>query len=74
MTTPRQFYIEQAAICAGQAAESDLPMLREKYDRAGAAWEALAEREANVARARAQRLADLAERERLAQEASHGSQ
>ena len=57
MTVAGDFYQAQAAECARVAAASDLPMLREKYTSAGAAWEALAKREADIADARAKRLA-----------------
>jgi hypothetical protein len=58
MTVAGDFYETQAAECARAAAASDLPMLREKYRAAGAAWEALAEREDTIAKARARRIAE----------------
>jgi len=57
MTVAGEFYTDQARQCAQAAAESDLPMLREKYLSAGAAWEALARRETTIADARARRIA-----------------
>jgi hypothetical protein len=62
MTVAGDFYEAQAAECARAAAASNLPMLRDKYLAAGAAWEALAEREALVAAARARRIAEEAMR------------
>lgn len=60
MSVPDSFYHEQAQICATRAAETDLPMLREKYERAGAAWRALASRESDIKAARDRRASDVA--------------
>jgi len=60
MSTQSEFYNTQAEACALAASESDLPMQREKYERAGAAWLTLANREAGIAAARDRRLADAA--------------
>jgi len=69
MTVAGEFYSDQARQCALAAAECDLPMLREKYLSAGAAWEALAQRETTIATARARRIADQEARERAQAEA-----
>lgn len=64
MSVPNSFYQEQAAICAEAAASANLPMLRQKYEAAGAAWEALARRESDIANARERRLAEAAQKAR----------
>jgi hypothetical protein len=60
MSSASEFYASQAAICAQAASECDLPRLREKYERAGAAWATLANRETDIAAARDRRLAEAA--------------
>jgi hypothetical protein len=60
MSSASEFYASQAAICAQAASESNLPRLREKYERAGAAWATLANRETDIAAARDRRLAEAA--------------
>jgi hypothetical protein len=67
MTATTEFYASQADACARAASESDLPMLREKYEQAGAAWRSLANRESEIAAARDRRLAETAARAELAQ-------
>jgi len=71
MSVTGDFYSDQARQCAEAAAACDLPMLREKYLSAGAAWEALAMRETNIARARERRIAD--QEARLAAETASGA-
>ena len=58
MATATNFYTDQAEACSKAASETDLPMLREKYERAGAAWRTLANRETEIAAARDRRIAD----------------
>lgn len=60
MSVPGTFYETQARICAQAAADTDLPMLREKYEQARAAWAALADRETTIREARDRRLAEQA--------------
>ncbi len=60
MSASGQFYIAQAASCARSAAGTTLPNERDKYLRAGAAWQALADRELGVKAAREQREAERA--------------
>lgn len=67
MSAAGEFYSAQANICAEAAQASDLPMLRQKYEAAGAAWEALARRESEIALAREKRLAALAVKTALEQ-------
>lgn len=55
MTVPDQFYLDQAAECARSAAGATLSNQREKYLRAQAAWEALANRNQYVRAARERR-------------------
>jgi len=57
MTMTGDFYQSQATLCVKAAEAAELPMLRQKYEAAGAAWQALAQREARISEARAQRLA-----------------
>lgn len=57
MSVQSNFYSSQAEACARAASESDLPMLRDKYEKAGAAWRTLANREAEIAAARDRRIA-----------------
>jgi hypothetical protein len=52
MAVIASFYDVQAAECATAASLAQLPMLREKYERAGAAWMALALRERQIETAR----------------------
>ena len=42
MSVSVSFYEEQVEACAAAEAAADLPMQREKFRRAGAAWEVLA--------------------------------
>jgi len=58
MAVAKSFYTDQANACSQAASETDLPMLREKYERAGAAWMTLANRENEIAAARERRIAD----------------
>lgn len=58
MATTGDFYSSQADLCAEAAGATDLPMLRQKYEAAGAAWQALARREAEIVQGRADRRAD----------------
>jgi len=60
MSVQSNFYSSQADACAKSAAETDLPMLRDKYQRAGAAWATLANRETEIAAARDRRIAESA--------------
>ncbi len=60
MSASSQFYIAQAAQCARSAEDTVLPNLREKYLRAEAAWQALADREIGIKEAREQREAEKA--------------
>ena len=62
MAADTGFYAAQAAKCARAAAECQLPQKRAALFRAGAAWQALAERESMVAAARDRRIADAAAR------------
>jgi hypothetical protein len=58
MSASSQFYIDQAALCAKSAAGATLANQRETYMRAGAAWQALADRENDIAVAREKRDAE----------------
>ena len=60
MTTPSQFYLEQVRVCAESAAQAVLDNQRDTFLRAGAAWQALADRAIKQQAARAQRDADAA--------------
>ena len=60
MSASSQFYIGQAALCARSAAGAILANERDKYLRAEAAWQALADREVGIRTARAQREAERA--------------
>lgn len=62
MSVARNFYSTQADACSEAAGNTELPMLREKYERASAAWQALAKRETDIAAARDRRLAETAEK------------
>ncbi|MDE2405031.1 MAG: hypothetical protein KGM17_10225 [Sphingomonadales bacterium] len=42
MSVTAMFYENQVEACAAAEAAAELPMLREKFRRAGAAWESLA--------------------------------
>ena len=63
MAVARDFYTQQADICARAAEDSTLPMLRDKFNKAGAAWMALANRENDIAKAREVRIAETAAKE-----------
>lgn len=65
MSVSGDFYQAQASICAEAAENADLPMLREKFEAAGAAWQALARRESDIAEAREKRIAAQAARQIL---------
>ena len=65
MSVSGDFYQAQATICAEAAASADLPMLRQKYEEAGAAWQALARRESDIAAAREKRIAAQAARDEI---------
>ena len=58
MSASSQFYIDQAALCAKSAEGATLANQRETYMRAGAAWQALADRENDIATAREKRDAE----------------
>lgn len=58
MSASCQFYLDQAALCAQSAARATLANQRETYVRAGAAWQALADREIDIATAREKRDAE----------------
>ena len=58
MSATCQFYLDQAALCAKSAAGATLANQRETYVRAGAAWQALADREIDIATAREKRDAE----------------
>lgn len=60
MSAQSNFYASQAEACARAASESELPMLRDKYEKAGAAWRTLANRETEIAAARDRRIAETA--------------
>lgn len=60
MAVPEEFYLQQAALSARSASETDLPNLRDKYLRSQAAWEVLARREVATRTAREKREADKA--------------
>ena len=62
MSAAGSFYETQAQICAQNALNTQLPMLRDKFERAGAAWTALATRETEVEAARIRRAAEAATR------------
>ncbi len=65
MSASGDFYQAQATICAEAAEAAVLPMLRQKYEAAGAAWQALASRESDIAEAREKRIAAQAAKEAL---------
>ena len=65
MSAQTSFYAAQAESCARAAAESDLPRQKEKFEKAGAAWRTLANREVEIAAARDRRIAETAERAAL---------
>lgn len=58
MSADKEFFDVQAHRCAEAAARCTLPMQREKFERASAAWAKLAGREAQIALAVAQRIAN----------------
>ncbi len=60
MSVAGDFYITQAQICAKAAEDTKLPMLQEKYRRAEAAWQTLANRESDIKNARERREAEKA--------------
>ena len=60
MSVAGNFYQAQAANCAASAANTDLPMLRDKFERAGADWQALAKREQDIDTARERRQSEVA--------------
>jgi hypothetical protein len=61
MSASGKFYLAQAATCAQAAEKTQLANQREKYLRAQAAWQALADRENGIVAAR-----DLREAEKAA--------
>jgi|GEM_PF-742699 len=58
MSASCQFYLDQAALCAKSAACATLDNQRATYVRAGAAWQALADREIEITIAREKRDAE----------------
>jgi hypothetical protein len=60
MSVARDFYETQALACEQSAAETALPMLRDKFESAGRAWRALATREHLVEETRNRREAAMA--------------
>lgn len=60
MSASGEFYLAQVAQCARAAEEASLPNLRDKYVRAQAAWQALADRELKNDAAREKREAEKA--------------
>jgi len=58
MSASCQFYLDQAALCAKSAERATLANQRETYVRAGAAWQALADREIDITTAREKRDAE----------------
>ncbi|KUR78971.1 hypothetical protein AQZ49_05995 [Novosphingobium sp. FSW06-99] len=58
MSASCQFYLDQAALCAKSAERATLANQRETYVRAGAAWQALADREIDITIAREKRDAE----------------
>jgi hypothetical protein len=58
MSASCQFYLDQAALCAKSAEGATLANQRATYERAGAAWQALADREIDIATAREKRDAE----------------
>jgi hypothetical protein len=58
MTVSSQFYLTQVVHCARSAAQSTLANERDKFLRAQAAWQALADRELGIKTARERREAD----------------
>ena len=60
MSVSGKFYLAQVAICERAAEDTVLANQRDKYLRAKAAWQALADRENDIAEARVQREADRA--------------
>ncbi len=61
MAASAQFYIDQAALCAISAEAAPLGNQRDKYLRAEAAWQALADREEEIKAARDKREAERAD-------------
>ena len=61
MSVSSQFYLTQVAQCARSAAGASLSNERDKYLRAQAAWQVLADRELGIRAARDQREAQRAE-------------
>ncbi len=58
MSASCQFYLDQAAMCANSAERATLSNQRETFTRAGAAWQALADREIEITAAREKRDAE----------------
>lgn len=58
MSASCQFYLDQAALCAKSAERATLANQRETFTRAGAAWQALADREIEITVAREKRDAE----------------
>jgi hypothetical protein len=58
MSASCQFYLDQAALCAKSAERATLDNQRATYVRAGAAWQALADREIEITTAREKRDAE----------------
>jgi hypothetical protein len=58
MSASCQFYLDQAALCAKSAERATLDNQRATYMRAGAAWQALADREIEITAAREKRDAE----------------
>jgi hypothetical protein len=58
MSASCQFYLDQAALCAKSAECATLDNQRATYVRAGAAWQALADREIEITAAREKRDAE----------------
>ena len=65
MSASGKFYLAQAALCAQNAQGTALANQRDKYLRAQAAWQALAERELGIKAAREQRDGERTEAARL---------
>lgn len=61
MSVSSQFYQNQASVCARSAEGTTLPNQRDKYLRAQAAWQALADREIGIKAARDLREAEKAD-------------
>lgn len=60
MSAAGDFYLGQVALCDKAAAAASLPNQRDKYVRAGAAWQALADREIGIRAARDKQAAEKA--------------